>query len=201
MPNGLLSRPNTSDEGTWHDVFDEDKAWHRPNKPLVNPKVIFDLGAYVGYTTWDFKNQYPGATVIAVEPDKHNYHLLCVNTQRMKISKWNIAVGVSDGMGDLKGTHYNAKQVTSGNNIPVLSLDTIAKRLPFSYIDFIKFDIEGTEKEILKRNGKWWSLTKKMKIEIHSPYTVEECVEDLLKRDFIPVIDKSHPACVYAERK
>jgi len=52
------------------------------NFPIsIEPKIIIDGGAYVGYSTVFFANKFPNATKIAVEPESSNFALLIENTK------------------------------------------------------------------------------------------------------------------------
>lgn len=201
MPNGLYARPNTSDEGTWHDVFDEDKAYHRP--PLLGklfPKTIIDVGAYVGYTTIDLKNLYPDSYIIAIEPDEENYKTLLENVSRAypnggwgsaRCAIWNYS-----GYGRLRGEHFNAKQIELGANVRVYTLDNIVEVYELEKIDYIKLDVEGAEKDILQLGGKWVDMTSYIKVEVHEEYYVSQCIADLNLLGFAAVQDEKLPSAV-----
>lgn len=200
MPNGLLARPNTSDEGTWHDVFDEDKAWHRP--PLgLEINTTLDLGAYTGYTVFDLLSLFPTARVIAVEADPENFDLMVENLANYGVSCINAAVWDYNGYGRLRGDHYNAKQIELGANIPVCTIDNILQTHKIQKVDYIKFDIEGAEREVLRmKEQKWPYLTQCVKIETHEPYYVSECIQDLKLWGFEAIQDTRHPNAVVGFR-
>lgn len=200
MPNLLLARPGTSDEGTWHDVFDADKAYHRP--PLgLHADVIFDLGAYVGYTTWDFLNLYPRAEVYCIEPDRDNFDLMFYNLYKINGAyATHGAISNYDGMGSLIGEHYNAKQLNGvGEDIDVWTLDRFIGSI--EKVDYIKFDIEGAEKEVFKTGGNWPKKTKCLTVELHDDYTKGEAAEDLHNLGFPYIREhKRHPHALVAHK-
>jgi FkbM family methyltransferase len=200
MPNGLFARQGTSDVGTWHDVFDFDKGWHLPNKPLENPKVIIDLGAYAGYTAFDFAERYPTARIIAIEPDKSNFALLRMNLHDPKIFALNVAISSNFGMYAMSSEEHNAKRIIPSDtgDVSATTLDYLMQTYKISQIDYIKFDIEGTEKLILKSDGLWWAATKSFKVEVHEGYSVAECREDIEKRGFKTALDPGLDKAVYA---
>ena len=52
--------------------------------PIVDPKVIIDLGAHFGDTTLYYHTRFPNARIIAVEPAPESYERLLKNTQNIK---------------------------------------------------------------------------------------------------------------------
>ena len=56
--------------------------------------------------------------------------------------------------------------------------------------EFVKMDIEGAEREVLKSAESWIHRVGCLKIEVHTPYTLNECRNDLerygLKVEVLP---------------
>lgn len=189
MKNGLWARPDTSDVGTWHDVFDDDKAWHLPTRLYrSNPRAIFDVGAYVGYTTCDFLYHYPDAHVVAFEPDSENYKIAEINLSS-NLSSWvsllPYAVSSQNTSGRLEGTGFNNKKFvpdSTSSSIMSKSLDFL---YGFAWVDILKLDVEGAEKEILKRGGERWPRqTGTIVVEVHNDYYPDEAQYDLEQLGF-----------------
>lgn len=200
MSNKLLAREGTSDEGTWHDVFDEDKAYHRPPRGL-HAEVIFDLGAYVGYTTWDFLNLYPNAEVYCIEPDPDNFELMFYNLYYItRAYATQGAISDYDGVGSLYGEHYNAKKIYSyPGDIDVWTLDKFIGSI--EKVDYIKFDIEGAERYVFEAGGDWPKKTKCLTVELHDGYTKGEAAEDLYNLGFPYIREhKRHPDALVAHK-
>jgi FkbM family methyltransferase len=64
--------------------------------------------------------------------------------------------------------------------VPAVSLDSLAQELAEGeQVDYVKMDIEGAEEHVLRVNTGWARLVRTIKVEVHSPYTVEECERDL----------------------
>jgi hypothetical protein len=63
-------------------------------------------------------------------------------------------------------------------------------------IDFLKMDIEGAEAQVLRVNTDWARRVRCIKVEVHGPYTVEDCVRDLQALGFTARPDRKHPAGV-----
>src|SRR5687768_3676011 len=70
-------RPGTSDSGVFGQIF----LKHEYDLNLgFEPKVIIDGGANIGLSSVYFKNKYPNAKIIAIEPDEDNFEMLRKNT-------------------------------------------------------------------------------------------------------------------------
>lgn len=156
-----------------------DRPIHLPPHRIIKPKVIIDLGCWVGVTTQAYAIYSPKAQVIGVELDSHNYQqaqsLLEPYGDRVKLI--NAAVWTYDGEVEcriwatetnyVKDTlsHANGHSVSHSRMVPCLTLDTITKDLEL--VDFIKFDIEASEHQILAAGGDWVDKTRSIFVEIH----------------------------------
>jgi hypothetical protein len=79
--------------------------------------------------------------------------------------------------------------------LPCLTLDTITKDI--DHIDFIKFDIEAAEHEVLRHGGAWIYKTRSIFVEVHdvSNDVVRNLIQD---RGFVVV--KEGFELIWAER-
>lgn len=140
------------------------------------PKFIIDCGANIGLSAVFFANKYPGALVVAVEPDKQNFQFLERNTENCKnvvcINKaiWssNVAMKVIDeGMGNW-GIQTVIADKDDNDFIPGISLKEILDNYNQEKIDLLKIDIEGAEQELFSVNYQpWLQKTKVIAIELH----------------------------------
>ncbi|MFI5250965.1 MAG: FkbM family methyltransferase [Bacteroidota bacterium] len=167
-------RCNTTDIPTFDQVF-----WHREYEFNLGfePKVIIDCGANIGLASVFFKNKYPKAKIIAVEPEGSNANLLNRNTkpyndiQCITAGIWNkpAHLSVSDEQG-LGHWGYTVKEVPEGTPaaIKAVTIDTIMREFNLTEIDLLKIDIEGSEKELFDSNYEsWLPKTKVIMIELH----------------------------------
>jgi hypothetical protein len=67
-------------------------------------------------------------------------------------------------------------------------------------IDFLKMDIEGAEKRVLREHTDWASRVRCLKVECHDDYSREDCIRDLQRLGFQGEIDPSHWSCVIGNR-
>jgi hypothetical protein len=61
-------------------------------------------------------------------------------------------------------------------------------------------DIEGAEREVLRANTGWASSVRRIGVEVHALYTVEEGLADLTALGFRPELDHRHWGSVYGTR-
>ena len=68
-------------------------------------------------------------------------------------------------------------------------------------IDFVKMDIEGTERSVLREKTEWAQRVQCIKAELHRGYTKAECIADLERLGFRAREDMSHNLCVVGDRR
>ncbi len=71
---------------------------------------------------------------------------------------------------------------------------------PGATVDYVKVDIEGAEIDLLRRNAGWAQRVRTIAVEVHAPYSVEECRDDLAGLGFSTRVDPRHWACVIGVR-
>ena len=142
------------------------------------PKFIVDAGAYTGISTVYFADKYPEATIIAVEPDKENFKLLKRNTAGIPtINCINNALWSSSEtvmMSDRKVGHwgytmsdFNKSRNGKSSRIDSVDIPWIMDMFSIDYIDFLKVDIEGSEKEVMESSEKWINKVGVIAVELH----------------------------------
>src|ERR1700674_2609294 len=73
----IILRANTSDIQTFEQIFISQTYELGID---IEPQLIVDGGANVGYASIYFANRYPAAQIIALEPEESNFELLKENT-------------------------------------------------------------------------------------------------------------------------
>ena len=138
---------------------------------VLNPKEIkryVDLGAYNGDTIRSLIKYSDGLSeVIAFEPDRRNFRKLSEykdSTSTPKISIYNI--GAWDSKGELcfdssGNRNANISDSPVGKKAVTVSVDSVDNICLDFAPDYIKYDVEGSEKEAL--------LGSRLTIERHSP--------------------------------
>lgn len=170
----LLIRNKTSDVPTFEQIFlDED---YKIDFGKLNPRLIIDAGANVGYASIYLANKFPTATILAVEPEKNNFELLKKNIQGFPTIKaiqsaiWNEDTYlhvIDNGQGAWGFTVESTKPDTPGA-FKATTIGTLLHDSGFAEIDILKMDIEGAEKEVFSSNYQpWLGHVKAMIVELH----------------------------------
>lgn len=182
-------------------------ADHLPPAELdpASVRTIWDLGANIGTSMAHLAVVHPQARVLGVELDGENA-ALC----RENIAPWgdrvellNAAVWTRDGEVryvrdglDALSFHIDetAGPPTGGEDtVPAFSLDTLLDRhADGRVVDYVKMDIEGAERSVLRQHTDWARHVRAIKVEVHEPYGVEECVADLTRLGFRAWPDPKH---------
>jgi FkbM family methyltransferase len=153
-------------------------------------RLVWDLGANVGITMRDLANRLPSAHIVGVELDDGNADMAVRNCSSIhdRSTVIRAAVWVEDGEltyrvspGLEQATHVEAGGRHAETGAPhvaaALSLNSLlAETGP---PDFIKMDIEGAEKAVLRENTEWAASARQIIVEVHESYTAEECEFDL----------------------
>lgn len=138
-------------------------------------KTIVDLGCFNGITIEAYAKHYPDAFILGVELMPDNYMIakdrLSYFEDRVILK--NSAVWSYDGdvicsvWGEETSHIVESRKPTplSKITLPCATLDTLTSSL--DKIDFIKFDIEASEHEVLGLGGDWVKKTRSVFIEIH----------------------------------
>ena len=166
-------RMGTSD----YDVFKQIFVNEEYNFPIhLNPKLIIDGGANVGYASIYFANKFNDATIFAVEPEKSNIDLLRENTYyypNIKIIEsaiWdeNTTLKIKDvGFGEWAFMVEKAHP-EDPNSFKAITIQKLLEESGYNKIDILKLDIEGSEKEIfLKNYEEWLGKVCILVIELH----------------------------------
>jgi FkbM family methyltransferase len=207
----VVVRPGTSDLGTVRGTFA--RHYHLPPPELGAPGTIWDLGANIGLTMAHFARLYPRARVLGVELDEDNVALA-----RRNVAAWadrcrviHAAVWASDGEVHYRGWPGGTSnyQVTGpaeepgregGKPVRAVSLAELMREHG-GPVDYVKVDIEGAERELLRDGAGWAESVRCIKVELHGDYAPQECVADLRRLGFEAWQDPRHWACVVGLRR
>jgi FkbM family methyltransferase len=155
----------------------------------IDPKTILDCGANIGLTSIYFANKFQNAQIISIEPEKNNYSLLQENssyypkikTIRSGIWSSSTFVKVIDGGKGSNAFSISETDIDDPEAIPSVSIKDIMDQNNWNYIDILKIDIEGSEKEIFTKNFEFWLPNVKVLIvETHDRY-IQGCSSAVFK--------------------
>jgi len=173
--------------------------------------VVVDLGAYDGETTSFYSNMV-GKTglVIALEPDKDNYHRLEQRIKQNKLSNvrpFLMAIGNKSGKTYLNlsrgdnahSTTLTGRRFRHGKRlVSVISWDDLVKKCGIDHVTLAKINVEGAEIELLESINSVYP--EKLVLEEHSRFGID--LEYLMKllEEKMYVIRKKRGNCLYLVR-
>lgn len=146
---------------------------------------IIDCGANMGLSVFYFARQYPGAEIIAFEPEAAIYDILKKNIETYSLSNvkaYKKAVWESEttlkfysdhGMG---GSVTNVFKKQKPVEIETLRLANFINKK----VDMLKLDIEGAEYTVLKDCAHLLNNVENIFVEYHSFINKEQQLDDLL---------------------
>ena len=146
-----------ADFTTLHDVFAEGE--YDVAMPAA-PRAIIDLGAHVGMSVLWFRERYPDARILAVEPNPANVAKLERNVSGLPdVEVMPVAVGGEPGTAwlDVGQESWRSMLVTdpAGSEairVPVWTLDQLVDHFGCDPAEtLLKMDIEGAEWAVLSR--------------------------------------------------
>ncbi|MDB5198339.1 MAG: methyltransferase FkbM family [Chitinophagaceae bacterium] len=153
--------------------------------PSSNTPYIVDCGANMGLSVLFFAKNYPGATIIAFEPEPPIFEILTKNIETYKLKNvtaikkavWNsettLEFYTDNGMG---GSVENVLTKQTPQLVETIRLKSILK----DNIDFLKLDIEGAEYIVLNDCKEELKNVKNIFVEYHSYSKKEQHLEDIL---------------------
>ena len=176
MRKPVYLRPNTTDETTYNEIFL--RGGYAFTVPF-SPKIIVDAGANIGLAAIYFTHQYPGAKVIAIEPEASNFAILAKNVRPypsivpVHAALWNrdgaISVGEPDPATGASGHWSFVCREGPGTSVRALTMQTLMQELGISAIDLAKIDIEGAEQELFQ-DTRWLQGVGCVMIELHDRF-------------------------------
>jgi FkbM family methyltransferase len=139
------------------------------------PEFIIDAGAYIGVSAVYFHQKYPGAKIIAVEPEKSNFELLVRNTKPYKnilcvnagIYGEDVSLVISDSAAE-KYAFRVERSTSAEESVPGYTIETLMKEFHLSHIDILKIDIEGAEYSVFSHGtDAWLAGVRVLAAELH----------------------------------
>jgi FkbM family methyltransferase len=181
-------RPGTVDPWVAWETFTYLDAL--PPQGVQARAVILDVGANIGASSALLAATFSEARIVAIEPD-HENAVLC----QRNLMPWHercevleVAAWPADATLRLEGQHSSVLSVRSddgGHRVAAVAMNTLIERYASRHqIDFIKMDVEGAEQEILSKSTEWAARVRCISVEVHPPYSVEECTADLRRLGF-----------------
>lgn len=183
------------------EVFTSDLYYFETDNPTP---FIIDAGAHIGLSTLYFKQLFPGAEVVSIEPNPRSFQLLEQNifeNQLENITTVQAALSDISGSADFfmdetvqqwystAGLHKGSWAGTQDSTQITVQTYTLSEFVT-QQVDFLKLDIEGVEQLVLNQAKDSLPLIKEMHIEYHSHPT-----QNLQK--LLDLLEKTHTLEVF----
>lgn len=146
----------------------------------VEPSTIVDAGANTGLASIYFANRYPGAKIIAIEPEPGNFDLLTKNVAPypnvipVRAALWNCNETielVDPGLGEWGYmTRTESDDAIAGSlrhQVDGVTVDQLLKRYQLANIDLMKLNVEGAEREIFENCDAWIGQVDVVVVKLH----------------------------------
>ena len=163
-------RNGTTDIVVFTDVFIDKEHEKTIQGDIAN---IVDCGANIGLASLYFLNKYPGAHLVAIEPESSNYEILrkniepYSNTKLLKRGVWKRSCYLNI-VDNLDGNHaFSVEESESETELLAISIPDLIEMFDSRYIDLIKIDIEGAEEVVFDKKEDWFKRLDNIFLEIH----------------------------------
>jgi len=148
---------------------------------VERPSVIIDVGANIGLASIWFTSKFPEARVLAVEPEKSNYELLVRNVAPYpNVTTIHAALWTHRGTLALDDPRhegawaFQTRELADSphpvEEVPCLSVADLISDYDLGWVDLLKVDIEGAEKEVFSSPGEWIGSVGAIAIELHDRF-------------------------------
>ncbi|MBL0742451.1 FkbM family methyltransferase [Chryseolinea lacunae] len=182
----ITIRKHTSDIKVFREVF----LFHEYNFSMpVEPRVIIDAGANIGLAAVYFRKRFPAASIYAIEPDGGNFQVLAQhvaplqNVVPIHSGLWHrdAFLRVRNESADAWAFEVEECGEQDAGAFKAVSVCGLMKRYGIEKIDFLKIDIEGSERELFMDGyDQWLPKTKVIIVELHD-WIKEGCSRSVFK--------------------
>jgi FkbM family methyltransferase len=190
--NCYYLRGNTVDFAVFNSIFAKGEYDFTVS---FTPEVIVDAGAFTGISSRYFHERYPGALVIAVEPERSNFDLLERNTnsfEKIQCVRGGIygeetRLVIKDPDAEKYAFRVESSQDDAGS-VAGYTIASLMKLFDITCIDILKLDIEGAEYSVFSHEtDSWLPLVRALVVELHeyiNPGVTETVLKILKERGF-----------------
>jgi len=169
-------RKGTTDLYTFRDVFVQDSMRFTGDRDL-RPSHIVDCGAHIGCASLFFTLHYPGARIVAIEPDRKNFEMLSANLAhfdnvvRVNAAVWDrpAKIQIANPGTNPTGLYVRESDESQDADLRGLTVPQIMEMAGTEKIDILKLDVEGAEQRLFSSPDchKWLSTVSVLIVELH----------------------------------
>jgi len=148
---------------------------------VESPRTIVDAGANVGFASIYLACRFPGARILALEPDKRNFELLSTNVapyenvHPLNAALWNEDTEINlvdPGLGDsgfvTRDSDWQESETElERHKVDAFTVSSLMEKFDIEKIDILKVDIEGAELEVFANTEQWIDGVDAVIIELH----------------------------------
>ncbi|MGZ4881650.1 MAG: FkbM family methyltransferase [Halobacteriota archaeon] len=170
-------RLRTTDVSLFEEIIVNSEYYFKPSKP---PRIIIDAGANIGLTSVFYANKFPRARIIAIEPEEANFEMLKKNAAYYSnILPIQGALWREEAMLNLSNpgtgswgyqTRGQQESDTVEGHTPGMTVNKLMEQYGIDYIDLLKIDIEGSEKEVFETSSCWIDKVGAIIVELHDHF-------------------------------
>lgn len=170
LANPVAVRGGTADASTFEKIF----VWNEYD--LDHPagvKTIIDAGANIGLSAIFFANRFPGARIIALEPQRDNFELLRRNVSPysqivpLNAALWNEDTTLGLLNPDDRVDSYCFGSAATEQSVPAFTIPSLLARFGLDRVDVLKIDIEGAEADVFAERPGWVDRVRMFIVELH----------------------------------
>lgn len=154
---------------------------------------IIDAGGNIGLTSLFFLENFDKPNIVCLEPEMGNFENLefnLIGTYRNEIvlingALWssNCKIKVINDFRDQLDWSFRVEETKEEDAIEAFSINYLVRENGFEYIDILKIDIEGSEKQIFNpelSNLDFLKITKCIAVEIHDEFNCRQDIYTIL---------------------
>jgi len=170
-------RLRTTDISLFEEIIVHSEYQFEPSK---SPRIIIDAGANIGLTSIYFANQFPDAKILAIEPEHSNFQMLKRNASYyqnilpIQGALWREEAELNLSNPGTGNWGYQTELGQQGNtvkgNVHGMTVDKLMEKYGYDYIDILKIDIEGSEKEVFETSLSWIDRVGVIIVELHDHF-------------------------------
>jgi FkbM family methyltransferase len=151
-----------------------------------NPFII-DCGANIGLSVIYMKQHYPGASIVAFEPDELNFDLLSKNIKEFGYTGIELrkeAAWIENSTVKFRNEGTMGSKIEGGVTTEASTREVKATRIKdmlTNKVNFLKIDIEGAEYHVLKDCADSLSVVENLFIEYHGQFQENDQLVEILQ--------------------
>lgn len=173
LDHAVRLRLHTSDTMVFGGVImDEEYSFGLPS----SANVIVDAGANIGLSSIFYAMKFPKARIFAIEAERSNFEVMFKNVRHypnitpVHAALWGCDgyISIADPLPGASGNWGFTVDSKTGD-VCAITIPSLMKNFSIEYIDLLKIDIEGSEKEVFEVCD-WQDRVGSAVIELHDRF-------------------------------